>query len=53
MKKFLCGLLVGILLMVSVPAFSAVGQQVTEERISVIMAQQTYMEKLVEQLLGE
>lgn len=29
MKKFLCGLLVGILLMVSVPAFGAVGQQVT------------------------
>lgn len=26
--------------------------EVTEERISVIMAQQTYMEKLVEQLLG-
>lgn len=29
MKKFLCGLLVGILLMVSVPAFGAVGQQIT------------------------
>ena len=29
MKKFLCGLLVGILLMVSMPAFGAVGQQIT------------------------
>jgi len=29
MKKFLCGLLVGILLMVSVPAFGTVGQQIT------------------------
>ena len=29
MKKFLCGLLVGILIMVSVPAFGAVGQQIT------------------------
>lgn len=27
--------------------------EVTEERISVTMAQQTYLEKLVEQLLGE
>jgi hypothetical protein len=29
MKKFLCGLFVGILIMVSVPAFGAVGQQIT------------------------
>lgn len=29
MKKFLCGLIVGILLMVSMPAFGAVGQQIT------------------------